>query len=107
MTLAEVEARSDAQYSDREVDDSLEGSSDRASQLTALIQSEIRDYISASDNWKICTQLHELLLTYIHGLHQLSRFNLKQYILQQLFTCYIIVSCDSSNGEAIAATVKQ
>ena len=50
MTLAEVEARSDAQYSDREVDDSLEGSSDRASQLTALIQSEIRDYISTSDN---------------------------------------------------------
>ena len=37
MTVAEVDDSSDLQYSDREVDDSLDDSSDRVSQLKALI----------------------------------------------------------------------
>ena len=57
MTLAEVDDSSDDQYSDREVDDSPNDSSDRASQLEALIESKNCDCISASDNGKISTQL--------------------------------------------------
>ena len=50
VTLAEVDDCSNAQYSDREVDDSLDASSDRASEPRVLIVSKIRDCISASDN---------------------------------------------------------
>ena len=50
MTLAEVDDSKHAQYSDREVGDSLDDSSDGASQLKALIASEICNFISASDN---------------------------------------------------------
>ena len=57
MMLAEVDDSGDDQYFDREVDDSPDDSSDSASQLKALIESEIRDCISASDNEKISTQL--------------------------------------------------
>ena len=48
--LAEVGYISNAQYSDRDVDDSPKDSSDRASQLKVLIQWESRGCLSAIDN---------------------------------------------------------
>ena len=42
----------------------------------------------------------ELLSTNIHSLRQLSRYNLKQYALEQVFTCGILFP-------VIAATVKR
>ena len=56
-THADVDDCSVDQYTDREVDDSPGESSYRASQLKALIESEIRDCISANDNGQIGMQL--------------------------------------------------
>ena len=85
----------------QEVNDSLDDSSERESQLKAA------DWVG---NWRLreCYWTNqyvtlpegELLSTYIHGLHQLSRYNIQQYSLEQLLTCCIFVSCNSCYGEA-------
>ena len=50
MALAEVDNSSDAEFSDRKVEDSSYDSSERASPLRGLIELEIHDCISESDN---------------------------------------------------------
>ena len=98
MLLAEVDGSSHVQYSDKDVDESLDHSSDRASQLKALIESEIHACISegAKRNQYAYLSEGELVSTYVCGFHKLSRLTLKHYTLEQL----IVVSCDSSYGEA-------
>ena len=50
MALAKVDGSSDAEFSDRKVEDSSYNSCDRASQLKGLIELEFHDSISAGAN---------------------------------------------------------
>ena len=50
MALAKVDDSSDAEFSDRKVEDSPYDSCDRASQLKGMIELEFHDSISASAN---------------------------------------------------------
>ena len=83
-------------------DDSLETHPKEKVSWQPLIESEMCVCISASvilKNQSVTLPEGELLSTYIHGLHQLRRFNLKQYGQEQLFTCYFFISRDSCYGE--------
>ena len=50
MALAKVDDSSDAEFSERKVEDSPYDSCDRASQLKGMIELEFHDSISASAN---------------------------------------------------------
>ena len=84
QSLFQNDDRSDKQYSDEDMDCSPDQSFDRECQLEALIESQVRDWISigcgCEEKYHHVVLLECELVTYVQGLRQISRPNPKQYV---------------------------